>query len=510
MRHQTRRGIGYNDGPPMSTTIIRGGRVVDIRAHTTEVVDLRIEGDRIAEIDRPGMAAPEGATVIAAAGKILVPGLVNAHTHSHGNLGKGAGDRWTLELLLNAAPWLTGHRGVEDKYLSALVGAVEMVRKGSTACYDLFFEFPTPTREGLEAVAQAYADVGMRAVIAPMMADRTFYEAIPGLLDALPAEARRFGFPPWEASLAAARTALEGWRFDRGTLNLALAPTIPLHCSDPFLRGCRDMAREHGVGVHSHLAESKVQAVAGLARYGRTLTAHLDALELLAPNFTAAHAIWLDRDDVARLADRGASVAHNPGSNMRLGSGLARAREMLERGVNVGVGTDAATCSDNLNMFEAMRMASLVSKVQGPDPTRWLATDEALTMATAGSARALGWGDSIGRLTPGFKADIVFLDSAHINYVPLNDVVNQIVHTEDGGAVDSVMIGGRLVVDRGRLTTVDVSKLAGRVEAAVERLRSLNAPARAVAERLAPVVASFCRALAGRPYPVQRYGAQET
>jgi len=412
---------------------------------------------------------------------------------------------------LNAGPWMTGDRGVEDKYLSALISAVEMVEKGCTACYDLFYEFPVPTPAGLDAVARAYSDVGMRAVIAPMIADRTFYEAIPGLLESVPAglraEVERLALAPWEATLATVKNALAAWTFDREQVALAIGPTIPLHCSDAFMIGCRDLARECGIGIHMHLAESKVQALAGIARYGASLTAHLDALGLLGPRFTAAHAIWLDADDIARLADRGVSVAHNPGSNMRLGSGLAAVREMVERGVNVGIGTDGASCSDNLNMFEAMKLASFVSRVQGPDYTRWLATEEVLTMATEGSARALGF-SQIGRIAPGFKADIVFLDSRHINYVPLNNATNQIVHAEDGTGVDSVMIGGRLVIDHGRLTTVDTSRLPSMAEAAMVRLRGVNEARGRLAQTLETVVGTFCRALASGDHHVQHYGAQ--
>lgn len=494
-------GMPYNG----AMTVIRGGRLLESRAHTAEPADIRLDGDTIAEVGRPGLAAPAGATVVDAAGMLMIPGLVNAHTHSHGNLGKGAGDRWTLELLLNAGPWISGNRNLEEKYLSALLGAVEMVQKGCTACYDLFYEFPAPTLEGLEAVGRAYADVGMRAVVAPMMADRTIYDAVPGLLESLPAAVRarveKFALAPWEVSLGAARKAVEDWKLDREGVSLAVAPTIPLHCSDAFLAGCRDLARDFGTGLHMHLAESKIQALAGLARYGKSLTAHLDDLGLLGPGFTAAHAIWLDGDDIARLADRGASVAHNPGSNMRLGSGLAAARAMLERGVNVGIGTDTPTCSDNLNMFESMRMASFVSRVQGHDYTRWLATEEVVTMATAGSARVLGAADRLGRIAPGFKADIVFLDLGHINYLPFNDPTNQVVHVEDGGAVESVMIGGRLILDHRRLTTVDLADLRARVERAVERLRALNAPARALAEELEPLIGSFCRGLSARGSP---------
>ena len=157
-----------------------------------------------------------------------------------------------------------------------------------------------------------------------------------------------------------------------------MAPTIPHHCSDDFLIACRNLAREYDVGMHSHVAESKVQVVAGYKRYGKTLAAHLDELGLVNERFTVAHGVWLDDDDMKRLGDHGASVAHNPGSNMRLGNGLADMRAMLRADVNVGIGTDGANCSDNQNMYEAMRLASFVSKVQGPDVERWLTTAEVL------------------------------------------------------------------------------------------------------------------------------------
>ncbi|MFL5265300.1 MAG: amidohydrolase family protein [Stellaceae bacterium] len=496
----------------MAYTILRGGRVLDIAAGTAEPADILIADDTIREIVPPGSAAPEGAVQIDATRRLLHPGLVNAHTHGHGNLAKGMGDRWTLELLLSAAPWITGNRNAEEKYLSTQLGAVEMVLKGCTACYDLSFEWPTPTTEGLKLVGQAYADVGMRAVIAPMVADRSFYEAIPGLHDALPqplkASVAELRLAPTDATIAAIRAAFGDWSFDRDHVKPAVAPTIPHHCSDAFILGCAGLAREFGVGLHSHVAESKVQAITGIRLYGRTQTAHLDALGVLGPDFTVAHGVWLDNDDMARLGDHGASVAHNPGSNMRLGSGLADTRAMLERRVNLGIGTDGANCADNQNMYEAMRLASFVSKVQGPDWRRWLSTREAALAATEGSARALGFGGRIGRLAPGWKADIVMLDLDHPNWLPFNDPVNQLVHTEDGTAVASVMIGGRLVVDNRRVVTVDLERLRDRVAAARDRLAAANADNRRLYDAIEPVVGSYCSGLARTPYHVHRYGAR--
>jgi 5-methylthioadenosine/S-adenosylhomocysteine deaminase len=495
----------------MAYTILRGGRVLDITAGTAELRDVLIEDDTIREIGPPGCPAPEGAVEFSAERRLLHPGLVNAHTHAHGNLSKGMGDRWTLELLLCAAPWLTGYRTAEDKYLTAQLGAVEMVLKGCTACYDLFFEWPLPTAEGLALAASAYSDVGMRAVIAPMVADRTFYEVIPGLQEALPEPLRErvaeLRLAPANETLAAIRSALSNWSFDQNRIRLAVAPTIPHHCSDQFILGCATLAREFGVGLHSHVAESKVQAVVGTRLYGRTQTAHLAALGVLGPHFTVAHGVWLDDDDMARLGDHGASVAHNPGSNMRLGSGLADTRAMLERKVNLGIGTDGASCADNQNMYEALRLASFVSKVQGPNWRRWLTTREAALAATEGSARALGFGERIGKIAPGYKADIVMLDLDHPNWLPLNDPVNQLVHCEDGTAVESVMIGGRIVVANRRVVTVDVSRLRDRVAEARERLALANVKNHELYQALEPVIGSHCPGLAAAPYHVHRYGA---
>src|SRR6478672_1245802 len=156
--------------------VIRGGLVLDAERFLG-AADVLVQDGAIAAIGAPGMEAPDGALVIDASRRLLHPGLVNAHTHGHGNLSRSMGDRWTLELLLAAAPHMSPYASVEEKRISATIGAAEMLLKGCTACYDLFVEFPLPTEDGIAAVAEAYAQAGMRAVIAPMMADMTLYEA---------------------------------------------------------------------------------------------------------------------------------------------------------------------------------------------------------------------------------------------------------------------------------------------------------------------------------------------
>ena len=221
------------------STLIRGGRVLRADLVTCDPADVLIEHGFIRAIEPVGRIRRGDVETIEAADRLLVPGLVNGHTHAHGGLGKGAvGDRVPLEVFLSASGVINGSRTIEDKRLSATLTAVELVRKGCTAAYDLFVEYPVPSREGLDAVAEAYGTVGMRAVIAPMMADRTLYEALPGLIESLPPhlqeQARRIKAAPYEASVAAARDILANWRHDRDKLRPALGPTIPLHCSDEF------------------------------------------------------------------------------------------------------------------------------------------------------------------------------------------------------------------------------------------------------------------------------------
>lgn len=495
-----------------SQTLIRGARV--LRANLdARPADMLIDGGTIRAIEPPGIITDSNLEIIDAADRLLIPGLVNGHTHSHGALGKGlVGDRVPLEVFLSGAGAANGNRAVDDKRLSALLSAVELVRKGCTAAFDLFVEFPGPSRDGMDAVADAYASAGLRAVVAPMMADRTLYQALPGLLESFPADlqdqARRLAAAPFEHSIAACRDILAHWTHDRSRLRPGLGPTVPLHCSDAFLTACRDLAREFDVRLQTHLAETRTQAVLGLRRYGHSITRHLEQLGFLGPACSAAHAIWLDSDDIDRLAATGTSVVHNPMSNLRIGSGVAAARQLLSAGVRLGIGTDASNTSDGQNMFEALRLAASLSRLCSPDTTDWLGADEVFRAATSTSAKILGF-DMVGRLEPGFAADIVFLDITHITYVPLRAPLLQLVFAENGAAVDSVMIDGRFVLRHGRMLTVDEARLRRQAAEAVERLDRANEEARRQSGALADLVGQFCLGQARLPFGVRRTLAED-
>jgi guanine deaminase len=291
-----------------------------------------------------------------------------------------------------------------------------------------------------------------------------------------------------------------------GRIRLHVSPTIPGQCTDEFLAGCARLAREHGVGIHTHLAETKVQVVYAAERWGRTIVAQLGELGLLTPGFVGAHGIWLVDDDIRRLADAGAMVVHNPASNLRTGAGLAPVREMLERGLPVALGSDGSMASDNQNLFEVMRFAGLANTVRFPyDQARWLDGPTVWRMATTGGARAVGLPGEIGAIEPGRRADLVLLRADASALRPLNHPVNALVYAETGADVDTVIVDGRVVVAGGRVTTVDESRLRARAAEAAEAFRGRNGEAWALAGRLMPHVGAACRAAAARPYPVDRF-----
>jgi len=492
-----------------ATVLLEGGLVLTAAAAPAAQRDVLIERGRIKALLPPGTADRTVVRTMDATGKLVVPGLVNAHTHSHFTFGKGLNPDWTLEVHQHVTAGITGGLSPEEHALMAQVAAAEMVAKGCTAAYDMVVQLPVPTVEGIRAVARGYAAVGLRARIALTLSDRSLWHAVGGLRDALPPQAQdlvdRIRFASVDEMLGACREVVETLRGTVDNIEFALAPTIPLFCSPPLLSGVASLARELGVPIHTHLSESKLQAIASRDRFGKPLVAHLRDIGFLGPDVTVAHAIWLDADEIRMLADAGVSVAHNPVSNARLGNGVAAVRELLDLGLTVGIGTDACTCSDQLNMFEATRHASLVSRLAHPEPERWLGAQDVFRMATQGSAKALGF-DDLGTIEAGARADLLLIDLSHVNYVPLNDPLTQVVFNENGAAVKGVMIGGDLVYSDGRFSRFDHASLARRANEVNHAIRERLAPRRRELEGFQRVVSAYLGQANRRPYPVGRYG----
>jgi 5-methylthioadenosine/S-adenosylhomocysteine deaminase len=493
-----------------TSCIIRGGRVLDgpelVRA------DVLIENDRIAAVGA-AVAAPTTAREIDATGRLVLPGLMNAHTHAASHLARGRAGNWTLEDLLVHAPANYAFRSPDDDYVSTAIGAIEMLKTGCTAAYDLYMAIPAITSEGMEAVVRAYSDSGMRAVVAPAVADIVFYRTVPGLLDLLPADLRRvveaMQPAPTKGLLELTEQVIRRWHGTAdGRVRTAVAPTIPNQATDEFLDGCARLAREYGVGVHTHLAESKVQVIESQRRWGKTIVERLAEHGLLGTGFVGAHAIWLTGDDIRRLADAGAAVAHNPGSNLRLGCGIAPVREMLDAGLAVGLGTDGSVCADNQNLFEALRIASVISTIRFPHATeRWLDAGTVWRLATAGSARVLGMAGDLGAIAPGRKADLVLLRADSVFLRPLADPLNALVYAETGASVETVLVDGRTVLENGRVTTLDEERIYARAQDAADRQRARSGEAWELARRLTPYVGAACRAAVATPLPINRYAS---
>ncbi|MGB3407184.1 MAG: amidohydrolase family protein, partial [Jannaschia sp.] len=300
---------------PSRQTLLEGGRVL-IENDRFEQVSLLVRDGLIDAIVRPG-DGPDGAERIDVGNRLVVPGLVNGHTHSHGALGRGGvSDDATLETFLSGAAWINAERSVADLRLAAELSAVELIRKGCTSCFDLFVELPGPSVEGIHTVARAYHDIGLRAVVAPMIADQTLYQALPGLLETFDPPLRdavaALALPDWHSVMAVCAEAFRTWPVPTDRVRPGLGPTIPLHCSDAFLAACAALSRDEGLPLQTHLAETRLQQIVAARKYGTTLTAHLDRLGLLSERFSGAHGVWLSETEADLLARSDAGICHNP------------------------------------------------------------------------------------------------------------------------------------------------------------------------------------------------------
>jgi 5-methylthioadenosine/S-adenosylhomocysteine deaminase len=260
-------------------------------------------------------------------------------------------------------------------------------------------------------------------------------------------------------------------------------------CTDELLGGAAAIAAKEKLPVHIHLAETKAQAVQGMTLYGHSLLRHLESLGIVGANLSCAHSIWIEEEDVALLAQRGATPVHNPASNLRIGSGLAKVKEFLAAGANVALGTDGSASNDGQNMFDALRLAALIHNEAGTDFNQWVTPLQALAMATRNGAQAFGL--DAGVIGTGKLADLVLLRRDVPAFTPLNDVVNQMVFCENGGDVDTVIVNGEIVVEGGRSTKVDEKEVLRLAQQARTRLEPGMQRELAAAKTMEPILADM-------------------
>lgn len=471
----------------MADLLIRGGRLVDLDGdpHRPPVVDILVGNGRVGAV-APRIEAP-GAEVIEAAGRLVVPGFVNAHYHSHDLLLRGAFDVSTLEYwAINALPRAYPPRSDAELRLRTLLGAAECLRGGITAVQDMLTLFPL-TAHQVEVVRQAYEEAGLRVVLGLQVADVSPLDTTPFWRETIPPELHGNLAGPAVAAPdpLAVMDAIFGGRRDPGDLvQWAICPSSPDRCSPALLDRLSALAARHDLPVCAHIYISRAEVVGARRNYagdGGSLVRHLAARGLLNRRLTLAHGVWLDEAEIADLAAAGVSVAINPLSNLKTKNGAAPIRRLLQAGVNIGIGCDNCSCSDAQNIFQAMKTLTFLSAISDPAEGPPDAID-AFRAATVGGAKALGL--PVGRIAPGMAADLVLLDLADPVYQPLNSAVRQIVYGESGRSVETVIVGGRVVMQDRRLATIDEAALRAELDALMPDFRR---DAEAVFARTAPL-----------------------
>jgi 5-methylthioadenosine/S-adenosylhomocysteine deaminase len=464
-------------------------------------IDILIDSDRIAAIGRdlrPRLnARPDDARVIDGQHAIAMPGLVNTHLHSNESFEQGMSERLPLELWrlrtypAFGVPPLTE----QDYYLRAMMSGIASIRAGVTTVQDDVINMAC-TPASVDGACRAYSNLGLRAWVTTSMGDRSFAESHSFLADTLPptldnAIGRAHPVP------AAAQIELfernhSRWNgAEHGRIRINLGPRGPQRCSEDLLRRIITTAGRYGCAVHTHVLETRAQVVTAQRDYGRSMIEYLDDIGFLGPHLTINHGIWLTDEDIVRLSRYRCTVTHNPLSNLKIGSGICRVRDLLNAGINIALGTDGLATSDTADMIAVLRCATMLHTTTSPDYERWISAHEGYRMATWGGAASGLMAAELGQLATGRKADIVLLDRRHWSFLPLHDPVAQLVYSAPPDAVRTVIIDGRIVMQDRLISSVDEALVRDIVMDAAERWRRDVKPlAVASAAAIAPVMAA--------------------
>jgi 5-methylthioadenosine/S-adenosylhomocysteine deaminase len=379
------------------------------------------------------------------AGGLVMPGLINAHTHAAMTCFRGLADDLPL------AVWLNEHIFPAEKkisgelvYQGTLLACAEMILGGTTTFCDMYlFE---------DQVARAAHEAGIRALVGEVLYD-------------FPSP----NYGPPEQGLAFTKDLIRAWENDP-LVSVAVEPHAVYTCSPELLRACNEVAEEYQVPMIMHLSESKDEVAQVQERYSTSPVKHLEKLGLLTPHLIADHCVVLDEEEMDLLAERGVRVVHNPESNMKLASGVAPAVELLDRGVVMGLGTDGCASNNNLDMFGEMDTAAKIHKVHRLDPTVMGARTVA-HLAVRGGSKVLGLENQVGCLAPGKKADIIGLDLNRPHLTPLYNIYSHLVYAASAADVTLNVINGRVVMRNRELITLDVERIMAEVRKIAKKIR---------------------------------------
>ena len=460
---EDRRTGGRADGTPgvaASSGEAAAPRAVSLIVSAGAVVTM----DDERRVLRPGAVAVDGRDIVAVGSPeeiarqyrgtehiempegIVLPGLVNTHTHAAMVLFRGLADDLALMEWLEQHIFPAEARALSPEFVrtGTTLAALEMIRSGTTTFADMYyFE---------EVVAEATRAAGLRGVLGQTVIRFPVADA------ETPAE-----------GLARAEAFIERFK-DDDLVVPAVAPHAMYTLEADTLEASRDLAARHGVPLLIHLAETKTEYDDARRAHGQTPTAYLGARGLLTPNVLGAHGVWLDPQDVSLLAAGGAGVSHNPESNMKLASGTAPVPDLLAAGVPVGLGTDGAASNNDLDMFEAMRQAALLHKLERNDP-RVLPAPVVLEMATRMGAQVLGLGDRVGSLTAGRRADLIVVDTRAPHLTPMFDPVSHLVYAAKGSDVSTTVVNGRVLMRDRVVQSLDEAAVLAAARAAASGVR---------------------------------------
>jgi 5-methylthioadenosine/S-adenosylhomocysteine deaminase len=436
--------------------LLSGGTVVTMDSAFRVVTNgaVAVKGERIVAVGpSPELAARfSAAKTIDTTGRIVMPGLVNTHTHAPMTLLRGVADDVELMVWLTKYIWPAEAEHVTPEFVTwgTRLAAWEMIRTGTTTFADMYFYE--------DEVAEATKQAGLRGFLAATVMDLP----VPGLKDA-------------DAGLQAAEAFLKKWSGDP-LIVPAVGPHAAYTVGPETLLRAKALADRYRAPLNIHAAESPSEMRMVREKYGTTTVAHLDRIGLLGPNVTLAHAIWLSDDEIATIAARGAGTAHCPSSNTKLASGVSPVPKLRKAGVRAGLGTDGPASNNDLSLFEEIDLALKLHKITNGDPAVLSARD-GVEMATIGGARALHLEQEIGSLEPGKRADLIVLANDSPWAQPAYDVYSQLAYSTKGSDVVTSIVNGRVLMEDGRMLTLDTAAIAARVREYRERIAA-RLPAR--------------------------------
>ncbi len=419
----------------------------DYNAQSVTVVDGKITAIS-PQLDTVG-------TSVNALNKLLLPGFINAHTHSSEMWQRGIMSMFPLELWL-AELYDFAPLDLEKVYLSALGTAVETLLSGGTSVVDHLVLIPGKEFETIATAVKAYQEVGIRAVVAPLIQDES-------LAAGIPCGDTKQTYEPYfrstQATLDIIEAAVKQFHHPETGISIAVAPTGIQLCSDALFKGCSELSEKYNLCRHSHLLETKAQEKLAQEKYGCTAVEHLKRIGYLDYRTSLAHCVHLTDSDIAILAETKSTVVHNPLSNLRLGSGIAPILKYRQAGVNVSFGCDGASSNDSQDLLEAIKIGSILHNVTDFDYQHWITPRLAVEMAALGGAIGLNMGDELGSLDIDKKADLVLYDLTNLSLLPRTDPIGLLVLGRPTNIVDSAWVNGKQIVAEGKVTTIDVDNL---------------------------------------------------